>query len=132
MFYEKIYRLTVNREVKISLWGTPLKRHDEIFVNFEFLIKDSEENDFHAPIGPDHPKYWKLKNIDSEKAQLLEMEYCGISRKQLYAAMKEFDVLVGPGFIVTYNMKIQERIKSLKGIRLTQLSKVMVAVGNQL
>ncbi|GLU53987.1 hypothetical protein [Dyadobacter frigoris] len=126
MFYEKIYSLTVDREVKIILWATPLKRHKEIFVNFEFLIKDSEENYFHAPIGPDHPKYWKLKNLDSEKAQLLQMEYCGISRKQLYAAMKEFDAFVGTGFNVTYNVKIQERIKSLKGIRLTQLSKVMI------
>lgn len=126
MFYEKIYRLTVEREVKITLWGTPLKRHNEIFVNFEFLIKDSGETYFHPPIGPDHPKYWKLKNINLEKAQLLQMEYCGISRKQLYAAMSEFDALVGRGFDITYNVKIKERIKSLKGIRLTQLSKVMV------
>ena len=126
MFYEKIYRLTLDREVKICLWGTPLKRHNEIFVKFEFLIKDSEENHFHAPIGPDHPKFWKLKGLDAEKVQLLQMEYCGISRKQLYKAMNEFNALAGPGFIVTYNVKIQERIKSLKGIRLTQLSKVMI------
>lgn len=129
MFYEKIYRLTLDREVKIILWGTPLKKHKEIFVNFEFLIKDSGENHFHAPIGPDHPKFWKLKGLDMERGLFLQMEYCGISRKQLYAAMEEFNALAEPDFEVTYSVKIQERIKNLKGIRLTQLSKIMVNAG---
>lgn len=125
MFYEKIYKLTVDRDVKINLWGTPQKDDNGIWVNFEFLIKDSEENHFHVPIGPGHPKYWKLKGLDYEKAQLLQMEYCGVSRKQLYVAMQEFNALVGPEVKVIYNGVIRDRIKSLKGIRLTQLSKVM-------
>ena len=126
MYYEKIYHLTVSRQAKIIIRGTVLKKSNEVFITFEFLVKDSGENTFHAAIGQDHPKYWKLQGMSPEKAQLLQMEYSGISRKQLYAAMKEYKELVGPGFDVTYNVKIQERIKSLKGIRLTQLSKVMI------
>ena len=126
MYYEKVYHLTVSRQAKIIIQGTFLKKSNEVFITFEFLIKDSGENFFRAAIGQDHPKYWKLKGMNPEKAQLLQMEYCGISKKQLYAVMKEYKELVGPGFDVTYHVKIQERIKSLKGIRLTQLSKVMI------
>lgn len=127
MTHEKTFILAVGREAKIILHGKIQRNGKEIEVGFEFLIKDSHDQYFHSPIGINHPQYWKLKKSTQEKAQLLQMEYSGVSRKQLNEAIREFRHFIGPGFNLKYNVKIQDRIKTLKGIRLSTGTRRMLA-----
>lgn len=127
MIHEKTFILAIGREAKIIVSGKIQRNGKEIEVSFEFLIKDSHDQYFHSPIGLNHPQYWKLKKSKAEKAQLLQMEYSGVSRKQLNEAIREFRHLIGPGFNLKYDVKIQDRIKTLKGIRLSTGTRRMIA-----
>lgn len=57
------------------------------------LIRDPKEEAFRSPIGPTHPKYWKLKSLDPEKARQLQIQYSGVHRKHIRKAIREFDKL---------------------------------------
>ncbi|MBE9463911.1 hypothetical protein ACFP1I_08050 [Dyadobacter subterraneus] len=127
MIYEKRFILTVGREAKIILKGDIEKDSTDVLIDFEFLIKDSHENDFHDPITSNHPQYWKLKKSTPQKAQLLQMEYSGVSRKQLHSAINEFKNRIGHGYDVHCDMIIEERIKYLKGVRISALNRNMLA-----
>jgi len=128
MKHEKIFLLAIGREAKIIVTGTVARNSKEFLLDFEFLVRDTHEHNFHSPIGLNHPQYWKFKKSSTEKAQLLEMEYSGVSRKQLNEAVREFRQLIGPGFSLKYNIVIQERIKTLKGIRLGPQNRRLLAV----
>ena len=128
MVHEKIFKLAVGREAKIVMKGYLLKNSMEIAIEFEFLLRDSHEKYFRDPIGVNHPRYWRLKRSDHEKSQLLQLEYSGISKKQLSAAIEEFKKLMGPGFTFSYNIKIEETIKSLKGIRVGALNRRLLTL----
>ena len=49
----------------------------------EVLIKEPKDEYFHPPIGITHPKYWKLKKLDSQQYKLLQIQYSGITEKQI-------------------------------------------------
>ena len=117
MVHEKIFSLAVDREAKVILKGGMPNMSGQITVDFEFLIKEKNDRYFRAPIGVNHPQYWKLKRLSPERAQLLQLEYSGLSKKQLNAAIKEFKQLAGLGYIFSDSIKIEENIKGLKGIR---------------
>lgn len=126
MIYEKRFILTVGREAKIILKADFQKNSNDVLIDFEFLIKDSHENDFHDPITSNHPQYWKLKKSTQEKAQLLQMEYSGVSRKQLYSAINEFKKRIGQGYNIHCNMNVEEKIKNLKGVRISALNRTLL------
>jgi len=117
MIHEKIVSLSTDREAKIIIKGNVLNNNSHVTLDFEFLIKDKNDRYFRSPIGINHPQYWKLKRATPEKSQLLELEYSGISRKQLNMAIREFKQLIGIGYIFNDTIKIEERIKTLKGLR---------------
>ena len=127
MIHEKIFNLSVDREAQIIVKGSTPNNSRQINIDFEFLIKDKNERYFRSPIGINHPQYWKLKKLTPEKSQLLQLQYSGLSRKQLNAAIREFKQLFGPGYIFNDSIKIEERIKSLKGIRVTAVNRRMLA-----
>ena len=117
MVYEKIFNLAVDREAKVILRGGMPNMSGQITVDFEFLIKEKNDRYFRAPIGVNHPQYWKLKRLSPERAQLLQLEYSGLSKKQLNISIKEFKQLAGLGYVFNDAIKIEENIKGLKGMR---------------
>lgn len=117
MIYERIFRLTATREVKVVVNGSIRKGSSIIGIDFEFLIRENGEKGFRPAIGIEHPQYWKLKNYTPEKSQLLQLEYSGISRKQLKTAMREFEEMMGPGFSYAFSLGTETRIRNLKGLR---------------
>lgn len=127
MIHEKIFSLAVDREAKIIVKGTMSNLSRQVTIDYEFLIKDKNDRYFRSPIGINHPQYWKLKKLTPEKSQLLQLEYSGLSRKQLNVAIKEFKQIVGQGYIYNDTIKIEERIKTLKGIRITAVNRRMLA-----
>jgi len=127
MIHEKTFALAVDREAKIIVKGNVPNNGRQVAIDFEFLIKDKNDRYFRSPIGINHPQYWKLKKLSSEKAQLLQLEYSGISRKQLNVALKEFKQLVGSSYIFNDSIRIEERIKTLKGIRVTAVNRRTLA-----
>jgi hypothetical protein len=123
MIHEKIFILAVDREAKIIVKGNVANNSKQINIDFEFLIKEKHDKYFRSPIGVNHPKYWKLRSLTPEKAQLMQLVYSGVSKKQLDTAIKEFKQFFGPGYIFSNGIKIEERLKTLKGIRLTDINR---------
>ena len=128
MLLEKTFHLSVGREAKIIVRGQLARNRNEITIDYEFLIREKHDTDFREPIGPNHPQYWKLKKSTQERSQLLQLEYSGISRKQIREVTREFKRLAGPGYIFRYQNEIEERTKYLKGIRVSALSRRMLPV----
>ncbi|GGB95792.1 hypothetical protein [Dyadobacter sediminis] len=123
MILEKAFYVGGDRIAKITVRGKFTASCDEITLDFEFLIKEKYDTDFRQPIGENHPQYWKLKKASSGRSQLLQLEYSGISRKQLREAISAFKVQVGPGNSLAYKIPIEEKIKYLKGMRTTASSR---------
>ncbi len=128
MILEKTFHLSVGREAKIVVRGQVARSRKEIIIDYEFLIREKHDTDFREPIGSNHPQYWKLKKSTPERSQLLQLEYSGISRKQIKEATREFKRLAGPGYTFRYQNEIEERTKYLKGIRVSALSRRMLSV----
>lgn len=128
MILEKTFYLSADREARIIVKGQLIKGRKEVIIDYEFLIREKLDTDFRSPIGSNHPQYWKLKNASSQKSQLLQLAYSGISRKQLKDATKEFKRNVGSEFTFRYQNEIEERTKYLKGIRVSALSRRMLSV----
>lgn len=128
MILEKIFYLSVGREAKIVVKGQVGRNRGEMIIDYEFLIRERLDTDFRPPIGPNHPQYWKLKKSTAEKSQLLQLEYSGISRKQLKEVTQEFKRLVGPGYLFRFQNEIEERTKYLKGIRVSATSRRLLSV----
>lgn len=108
--------------------GQVARNRSEIVIDYDFLIREKHDTDFRAPIGPNHPQYWKLKKSDAEKAQLLQLEYSGISRKQIKEATREFQQMAGPGYTFVSRNEIEERTKYLKGIRVSAMNRRLLSV----
>ncbi|WP_221393213.1 hypothetical protein [Dyadobacter sp. NIV53] len=123
MVHEKIFNLSIDRDAKIIVEGSFPNLGREIIINLQFLIKDKNDRYFRAPIGIYHPQYWKLKKLTPEKSQMLQLEYSGISRKQLNLAIREFKQAMGPGYIFSDSIRTEGRIKGLKAIRTNTVSR---------
>ncbi|HEV7378392.1 MAG TPA: hypothetical protein VGN64_01250 [Dyadobacter sp.] len=126
MIHEKIFKLAVGREAKIVIKSQIARNSSEVNFDLEFLIRDHEEH-FRAPIGMNHPQFWKLKKYTAEKSRFLQLEYSGLSRKQLKESIEEFKAMFGAGYTFRDKTEIGARVKSLKGIRVSALSRRMLA-----
>jgi len=115
MIHEKLFNLTTDREAKVIVKGN-VNNAGQAIIDFEFLIKDKNEKFFHTPIGTNHPQYWKLKRLSRAKGLLLQMQYSGLSKKQVNAALREFKQLAG-NQVYSDTFGVEERTKGLKGIR---------------
>jgi len=93
MTHEKIFVLETGRAVKVKVEGVLADDLSKVIIQVDVMIKDPKEEDFRPPIGPTHPKYWKLKSLEPEKAGLLQIEYSGVYRKQIRKTIREFDKL---------------------------------------
>lgn len=123
MIHEKTFSLAADREAKIILKGNAEDHAGQVNIDFEFLIKEKHDKSFRLPIGIDHPKYWKLKRLTPEKSQLLQLVYSGISRKHLDEAIREFKQFFGAGYVFKEAVNVSERLKTLRGIRLSHVSR---------
>lgn len=97
MKLEKTFQLPTGRIVKVltkKSVATPTSYSD---IELEVLIKEPKEDDFRPPIGITHPKYWKLKNLNKQDSQLIEIQYSGLSDKQVRNARKEFEKIISSG-----------------------------------
>ncbi|WP_221390012.1 hypothetical protein [Dyadobacter sp. NIV53] len=88
MKQEKIILLQTSRSVKIIAEQEQSQDGAQLEVNV--LIKEANENNFHPPIGITHPKYWKLRKLPVHKSRILQIQYSGLSNKEIRKAMKEF------------------------------------------
>ena len=88
MTQEKILTLYTGRCVKVITQLENPMTPDEIQI--DILIKDPSETHYHPPIGLSHPKYWKLKRMGVEKSKQLQIQYSGLTEKQLRGVVKEF------------------------------------------
>lgn len=91
MKLEKTFLLPTGRTVKVTAQPTvqstiPFSKED-----FEILIKEPKEEDFHPAIGETHPKYWKLKKLNPKEVKLVAIKYSGLSEKQIRNTLKEFE-----------------------------------------
>lgn len=127
MKLEKTFRQAVDREAKLVLTGTRLKGKKEIVIEMEFLIKEIYDQHFRVPIDINHPKYWKLQRLTAESANYMQLEYSGISKKQVLAALKEFENTFAPGYKLIYANPQTERIRSLRGIRISATDRRLLA-----
>ena len=127
MLLEKTFKLAENRDARIVIRGQHVRNSNTINIDFEFLIRDSNETHYRAPIGINHPQFWKLKKSPYEKSQLLQLEYSGISRRQVRTAIDEFEALFGQGSSLIHPFGIENRIKYLKGIRVSAWRRRMFA-----
>ena len=90
MTHEKTYVLTTGRSVKVITQGTIPVDQSDIEIELAVLVKEPKEESFHPPIGLTHPKYWKLKRLNPEESRMIEIQYSGLSDKQIRNAVKEF------------------------------------------
>lgn len=127
MIHEKTFTLAVDREAKIIVKGDIANNSKQIDLDFEFLIKEKHDKYFRVPIGVNHPKYWKLRSLTPTKSKLMQLVYSGVSRKQLDAAIREFKQFFGPGVIFKDSINVDEKLKTLKGIRLTDINRKLLA-----
>lgn len=81
--------LRTGRSVKIM--AQPIQSQDTFDMQVSVLIKDPRELYFHPPIEISHPKYWKLRSLPAEKSRMLQIQYSGISNKEIRKALKEFN-----------------------------------------
>lgn len=93
MTHEKIFVLETGRTVKVKVEGVLADDLSKVSIQVDVLIRDPKEEEFRPPIGLTHPKYWKLKNLDREKAGLLQIQYSGVHRKHIRKTIREFDKL---------------------------------------
>jgi len=91
MVFEKTFTLLSGRSVKVI--ATAKSLIDKVKPEIEVLIKDPKEEDVHSAIGLSHPKYWKLRKLDSQQIKSLQIQYSGICDKQLKKAITEFERL---------------------------------------
>ena len=93
MTHEKTFTLETGRSVKVLARAVDQSKvHTEI----EVLIKEPREENYRLPIGRTHPKYWKLKGLDSQKTRVLQIKYSGISDKQIRKTIKELKAMMVP------------------------------------
>lgn len=87
MTREKTLLLQNGRSVKVitrdSQAMNPMK------IEIDVLVKDPKEVDYHPPIGMTHPKYWKLKTMDPQRSRLLQLEYSGLSDREIRKVIRE-------------------------------------------
>lgn len=91
MKLEKTYVLSTGRAVKITTKPALPKEKPYNKIDLEVLIKEPKEEDFRPPIGKTHPQYWKLKKLSVEESKLIEIQYSGLSDKQIRNALREFE-----------------------------------------
>ena len=94
MVHEKTFTLETGRSVKVIAKSEFPAEQAKAVPEIEVLIKESKEQDFHPPIGITHPKYWKLKKLDSQQSKRLQIQYSGITEKQLRKTISEFKRLL--------------------------------------
>ncbi|WP_221392958.1 hypothetical protein [Dyadobacter sp. NIV53] len=123
MILERVFYVGGGRVVKIIVRGRFTRNRSEMTIDFELLIKETNDIDFRQPIGENHPKYWKFKNSDFGRSQLLQLQYSGISKKQLKEAIEAFKIKAGTGLHFSYKDQIDAKAKYLKGMRTSALSK---------
>jgi hypothetical protein len=116
MIHEKIFKLTADREAKIVVKGNRISS-GQIVMDYEFLVKEKNDEMFRTPIGANHPRYWKMKRLSSEKAILLQLVYSGLSKKQLNAALNEFKEKAGSECVFEDIVGVEKQARNLKGIR---------------
>lgn len=91
MIHEKSFLLRTGRIIKLIVRGYFIPTESGISTHLEVLIKDPKEEYFHAPIGMTHPQFWKLKRLNPEQAQSLQIAYSGVSEKHINKIMREFE-----------------------------------------
>ncbi|ACT94259.1 hypothetical protein [Dyadobacter fermentans] len=91
MIHEKIFQLKSGREVKVVVKSYFLHDNPLRDTEYEILIREPKEKYFRAPIGINHPQYWKMKRSGAQQARILLMEYSGITQRQVNQAIAEFN-----------------------------------------
>jgi hypothetical protein len=91
---EKIYELETGRTAKVITRGILASDLSKVIIETEVLVKDQREEEFHPPIGLSHPKYWKLKRLTAEQSRKLQIQYSGVSDKQIRKAVREFEKML--------------------------------------
>ncbi len=82
MIQEKTVLLQTGRSVKII--AKDLLDTDVPDIEVNVLIKEPSEVHYHTPI------YWKLKKLPPQQSRLLQLQYSGLSDKDIRKAIKEF------------------------------------------
>jgi len=90
MTHEKTFILETGRSVKVIAKALPVKDPSKIETEIEVLIKEPREENYRPAIGQTHPKYWKLRKLDSLKIRMLQIKYSGVSEKQIRKTIREF------------------------------------------
>ncbi len=94
MTHEKTFTLDTGRSVKVIAKALLLDDKSKIETEIEVLIKEPREVGYRLPIGNTHPKFWKLKKLNSQQTRILQIQYSGISEKQIRKTIKEFKAKV--------------------------------------
>ena len=87
----KVYKHPNGRLIQVIIEGNLSEDLSKVSIDIDVLIKDSQDEDFHAVIGESHPKYWKLKRLEPAQIKAMQIKYSGVSAKQIRSAVKEFE-----------------------------------------
>ena len=93
MTFERNFILATGRIVKLSAVYESNEIPVELNMKIEVLIKDGTHTDFRAPIHLTHPKYWKLKSLDEKRSAEMQIQYSGLSIKQVRRFFSELSAL---------------------------------------
>ncbi|WP_159478327.1 hypothetical protein [Dyadobacter sp. 3J3] len=86
---EKIIVLSTGRVVRITAKKVQSFNSLDKRLDIDVLIREAREGNFHRPIELRHPKYWKLKSLDTDRQLLLQLQYSGLSTRQITQSLQE-------------------------------------------
>ena len=93
MLHERLLTLKTGRSVKVVASQTENTDLTNAQIEWDILIKDPKEVDFHPLIESSHPIYWKLKKLCPLQRKILELQYSGINKAEIKKLVTELGKL---------------------------------------
>jgi hypothetical protein len=80
---EKTLLLPSGRSVKVTAMISSLLDPVNENISFDVMIRNPLETHFHPPIEQTHPKFWKLQRLAAAQQSILQLQYSGLSKRQI-------------------------------------------------
>ena len=87
--FEQSFLLVTGRIVKLAAVYESKEIPVAASMKIEVLIKDETDTDFRPPIHLTHPKYWKLKSLNETRSREMQIQYSGLSIRQVRRFFRE-------------------------------------------
>ena len=92
-FNERLLILKTGRSVKVVASRTGNKDLTTAEIEWDILIKDPKDQQFHPLISSSHPMFWKIKKLTPMRRKLVELQYAGINKRETKKIFTEWNML---------------------------------------